>query len=122
QHEPRRSRRHREGHRRRSRTALTRKPGNRTAGTTQYACARQQEERRTNVSETRYTPEFAEEVCRRMAEGASLRESAAIMASLNPPSDNGSATTVTASLRATTRRAPCRSNLGRRDHRDHETR
>ena len=26
------------------------------------------------MTETRYTPEFAEEICRRMAEGASLRE------------------------------------------------
>jgi hypothetical protein len=29
---------------------------------------------KSKVTETRYKPEFAEEVCRRMAEGASLRE------------------------------------------------
>ena len=29
---------------------------------------------KSKVTETRYTTEFAEEVCRRMAEGASLRE------------------------------------------------
>src|ERR1700704_1996438 len=29
---------------------------------------------KSRVTETRYTTEFAEEVCRRMAEGASLRE------------------------------------------------
>ena len=41
---------------------------------THYARTRWQSEKKSKVTETRYTPEFAEEVCRRMAEGTSLRE------------------------------------------------
>src|SRR3977135_942491 len=73
---PRRSERRRERHRRSARSAMTRHMTAGNGSAAQYARARQKTMNRekSRVTETRYTTEFAEEVCRRMAEGASLRE------------------------------------------------